>query len=141
MKKLILLFLYFALPLLSGIKYVDDFEKGKMPNLLGGYYSSSGDGKIEIKYTTKNTYRGKYSLEVSYSVKREKKVRWICDLNGLDISKGKYFIFYMNPVRRKGNFTVIIKDLKNNKERFSLKFKMGDGEELKFHFPILNPLI
>ena len=90
MRKFLLLFLISGLLSVAGVKYVDDFEKGKMPNLLGGNYFFSGDGKLEMKYTSKNTYRGKYSLEVSYSVKPDGKLRWICDLNGLDISTVSY---------------------------------------------------
>jgi len=118
----------------SGVKYVDNFEKKKNKNLLGGKYFILPETSGNIKFNTEFPYRGKYCLEVDFRLKKNHSFKLICDLNGLDISKGEYFIFYINPLKNVRKVKITLKDLEGKEENFILKFFMKGWRKIKIPF-------
>ena len=129
MKNILLILFIWAGVVHSGVKYVDNFEKKKMVNLLGGSYSIGGKGSINIFYDSDNPFKGKYSMRVEYSAERKESVWWRCGFNGLDVSKAKYFVFYLFPQNMK-SFTLEFADLKGNREELKIRTRGGGWRQV-----------
>ncbi|MCM8798919.1 MAG: hypothetical protein NC821_05610, partial [Candidatus Omnitrophica bacterium] len=69
-------------------KYIDDFNDGSLPNLIGGRMSTQAESPSEISffYDKNNTPDSKgYSLKIKYHLFPEKPAKLIIGLNEIDI--------------------------------------------------------
>lgn len=134
MIKKIILFLLFSTYVFAGVKYVDNFEKREKKNMLGGKYSILPEKSGNIRFNNENPCKGKSCMEVDFRIRKDERLKLICDLNGLDISKGQCFVFYINPLKNVRKIQVSMEDMEGNKASFKIKFLVGGWRKIKIPF-------
>jgi len=83
------------------LKYIDDFNDGCLPNLLGGKMTVEKEAPSELSYfyDKLDTFDQKgYSLKLKYRLVPQKKADLIIDLNDLDISRAYGFSFWIKKI-------------------------------------------
>ncbi len=142
MKTFLILLFLFPLSLLSMYedKLVDDFEKGHPPNKVGGEYLVQGKG-ISFRYTHLYAREGRWALMVNINVPPKEEGRFICELNGLDMSKAEYLILSLGYRGNDQRITVLLKDKEGRKKGVKVRLTPGKWEEIKLplsYFSSLN---
>ncbi len=103
----------------GALKYVDNFDKGCSPNMIGGeiFVKSYADNSIQISYDKEEALRNKgYSLKIRYDeILANKNPEVVIDLNKLDISAAEGLCFWIKGKNGVEKFDIILTDWKNQR--------------------------
>jgi hypothetical protein len=97
----------------SAFKYVDDFDDGRPPNLVGGdiLTEAKPPAEISFSYDSSNTLDDQgYALKIDYRILPEAPASLIIGLNDMDISQALGLSFWL---RSSGNIKISV-SLKDN---------------------------
>lgn len=107
----------------TALKYVDNFDDGKSPNMVGGEISTTPEDSRIIKADYDNSIclrnRG-YSFRVDFNTPPDSSSKLIVSFNQLDISVAEGLKFWIKGLTGKEKLEVIVTDWKGGKNHFSL---------------------
>ena len=124
----------------TSFKYVDNFDSGKDPNVIGGVRVTEVSPGAVIKdiYESERCYGGEcYSMKLDYSVPKNGHASFITGLNGLDMSAARMLSLQVKKGKGNGEFQLIVEDASGRKSDVdSRKFITPSGEWREMEIPV-----
>ncbi|HEX68075.1 MAG TPA: hypothetical protein ENG13_03305 [bacterium] len=112
-------------------KLVDDFERGRGKNLVGGKYWTEGEG-ISFWFTRAYAGKGRYSLLIKFNVPLGSTADWVCGLNGLDMSQAVGLSLYMRLIGKRTKLKLVLEDKKGGWNEVVFSLSPGGWRYVRF---------